>query len=148
MQQWMFDPGTNGGSWRVVETKTLLPAKPWHFQRLALARDGKHFAALNDSQFGLAGDVAGTNLTLLEDYSKRNGNFIHLNPDGRWVMTGNNGGTQLNIYDARDGRHVIDLPSGSGYGMFQTHGNLVVGKSHTDYGLWRVDTWELVRRIP
>lgn len=50
-------------------------------------------------------------------------------------------------FNPDDGRHVVDLPSGHGYGFFQTRGDLLFGKSSTDYGIWRLGTWELVRRV-
>jgi len=148
VQQWPFDPGTNGSAPRIGEPKTLVPAEPWHLGRIALAPDGKRFAALNSSTNGLVWDLAGTNPIFLEDYAARQCDYIHFSPDGRWVMTGNHTGTNLNVYDANTGRHVTDLPSGHGYGLFQTRGDLVVGKSSRDYGLWRLGTWDLVRRVP
>ncbi len=93
-------------------------------------------------------ETTGTNVIFLENYAARPCSYLHFSPDGRWVMTGNHGGTNLNVYDASNGRHVTDLPSGQGYGLFQTHGNLVVGKSSRDYGLWRSGTWALARRVP
>lgn len=127
--------------------RTMFPHQPWNFERAALAPDGKRFTAVSsDHQHGVIVELATTNLLRLEGHPQRGGTFVHFSPDHRWVMTGSHHGTNIHLYDAVTGRHIRDVASGTGYGIFQRRGSLIVGTGVGGYGFWNPENGALIRR--
>jgi WD40 repeat protein len=128
--------------------RTLWAPEPWRFERLALSRDGRRFAAVGrDHQHAIIADVATSTFVALEGHASRSGGtYVGFSPDGRWVMTGSHQGTRVHLYDADTGRHARDLECGTGHAMFQRRGTLVFGTGVGEFGFWNVSTGERVRR--
>lgn len=127
--------------------RTLFAYDPWRFERTALSQDGQRFAAVSsDHQHGVIVEIATTNLIRLQGHPQRGGTFVHFSPDHRWVMTGSHHGTNLHLYDAATGRHIRDLASGTGHGIFQRRGPLILGAGVGSYGFWNPESGALIRR--
>ena len=147
VQLWPVDDSVNPPL--IGKPQTLFPAEPWHFERAALSPDGKRFAVVDlVGRYGGVEDMDTTNFIRLEGHAQRAGTYVNFSPDGRWVMTGSHHGTNLHLYAAATGRHVRDLESGTGYGVFQNQGPLILATGVADNSFWEAATGKLVRRVP
>ena len=63
-------------------------------------------------------------------------------------MTGSHHGTTVHLYDAETGRYLRDLDSGTGYGVFQNHGQMILATGVDSNSFWEAATGNLIRRVP
>jgi WD40 repeat protein/Tfp pilus assembly protein PilF len=72
-----------------------------------------------------------------------------LSPDGRWLALGDWHGRGVRVWDVRSAARVCELPTASG-AIVRTSpdGRWLLAGCVSEYLLWKMGTWELIRRIP
>ena len=76
------------------------------------------------------------------------GLFIAVSPDGNWAARGNYGKDGVEVWDARTGKRVCDLPvKGTATVAFSPDGQWLVTAANV-YEFWRTGSWQLQRSIP
>ncbi len=147
VQQWPFKIGTAGRP-EVGPPQQILSPKEFPFLRIVLSPDGEWFIGVSVGGASLLYRLDDATITYLAGSETRPAVHADITRDGRWVVMGHTHGSRLHVYELPSGKHVCDLPSGEGWGLFHPHKPLLLGTGTRDYALWQTGTWELVRRLP
>lgn len=129
----------------VGEPRSLLPAKSGANQRLDLAPDGRHFAAVGDHG-AFIGEINGGGPPITVPGGAGN-SFVEFSPDGQWVRISNYGGKTVNLHSALNGELAARLPTGGHGAWFVPGRSELMVSAPGELIWWQLGSWRLLRRV-
>jgi WD40 repeat protein len=121
--------------------------RPGEFERSAISRDGLTLAvtAIHSGRTSVRVLHFGRPGWQRQIEAQPGAVFLDVSPDGRWIVTGTWQGTGVNVWEARTGRLVKELPViGSANVRFSPDGQWLATATGAVSHVWRVGSWQSV----